>query len=224
VHRFIRAFVEDVAEAVELPDPIVEFGALQVEADQDSDLRSLFAGRSYLGTDYREGPGVDCVEDLRALSFADGEIGTAICLETLEHVSDPPAACRELARVVGSGGVAIVSAPTLLGIHAYPDDYFRFMPDSFRAMLDGFDDVWVHGLGDASLPMWVLGVAAKDRTLDIGLERLPRTARTQHDHDAARGRFRLGPFRYPGRTLMRELLPQVPRVIRERVADRVRRR
>jgi SAM-dependent methyltransferase len=224
MHPAVRAFVEDVAEAVDLPDPIVEFGSMQVEAGQSSDLRPLFAGRSYVGTDYREGPGVDRIEDLRALTFADGEVGTAICLETLEHVSDPPAACRELARVVGAGGVVIVSAPTLLGTHAYPDDYFRFMPDSFRAMLAGFDDVWVHGLGDPGMPMWVLGVAAKDRTLGLSLDRLPRTANTQADHDAARGRFKLGPFRYPGRDLIRELAPQIPRVIRERAADRMRRR
>jgi SAM-dependent methyltransferase len=213
-----------VSEAVALPDPIVEFGSMQVEDAQDADLRTLFAGREYLGTDYRGGPGVDRVEDLRALSLADGSVGTAICLETLEHVSDPPAACRELARVVGGAGVLIVTAPTLLGIHAYPDDYFRFMPDSFRAMLEGFDDVWVHGLGDPSMPMWVLGVAAKGRELDLSLDRLPRTARTQRQHDDARGRFRLGPFRYPGRDLLRELAPQIPRVARERLSDRLRRR
>jgi SAM-dependent methyltransferase len=197
---------------------------MQVEDAQDADLRTLFAGREYLGTDYRDGPGVDRVEDLRALSLADDSVGTAICLETLEHVSDPPAACRELARVVGGGGVLIVTAPTLLGIHAYPDDYFRFMPDSFRAMLDGFDDVWVHGLGDPSMPMWVFGVAGKRRKLDLSLDRLPRTAVTQRRHDAARGRFRLGPFRYPGRELLRELAPQIPRVVRERVSDRIRRK
>jgi SAM-dependent methyltransferase len=213
-----------VAEALELYDPIVEFGSLQVEPGQDADLRALFPGREYLGTDYREGPGVDRVEDLRSLSLAAGSVGTAICLETLEHVSDPPAACRELARVVGDGGVLIVTAPTLLGIHAYPDDYFRFMPDSFRAMLEGFDDVWVHGLGDASMPMWVFGVAAKGRDLDLSLDRLPRTAQTQRRHDGARGRFRLGPFRYPGRELLRELVPQIPRVVRERVSDRIRRK
>ena len=224
MHPAVRAFVEDVAAAVELPDPIVEFGSLQVEAEQDIDLRSLFPGREFVGTDFRAGPGVDRVEDLRELSFADGEVGTAICLETLEHVSDPPLACRELTRVVGDGGVLMLSAPTLLGIHAYPDDYFRFMPDSFRAMLEGFDDVWVHGLGEAGYPMWIVGVAAKGRTLGLSLDRLPRTARIQREHDVARGRFRLGPFRYPARDLIREVAPQIPRVMRERIADRMRRR
>src|SRR5258706_584704 len=98
------------------------------------------------------------------------------------------------------------------------------MPDSFRAMLEAFDDVWVHGLGDPSMPMWVFGVAGKGRKLDLTLDRLPRTARTQQQHDGARGRFRLGPFRYPARALLRELVPQIPRVVRDRVSDRLRRK
>jgi SAM-dependent methyltransferase len=220
----IRDFVADVSEAIDLPDPIVEFGSMQVEAGQDADLRPLFAGRAYVGTDVRAGPGVDRIEDLLALGFADGEVGTAICVETLEHVTDPPAACRELARVVEDGGVAIVSAPTLLGVHAYPDDYFRFMPSSFGAMLAGFDDVWVHGLGDPELPMWVIGVAAKGRSLGLSLDRLPRTARRQREFDESRGRFRIGPARWPARDLARTVLQQLPRVVRERIADRLRRR
>jgi len=220
----VRDFVVDVAEAIELPDPVVEFGALQVEPGQNADLRPLFPGRNYLGTDMREGPGVDRVEDLLSLSFDDGEVGTAICLETLEHVTDPPGACRELTRVVGDGGVAIVSAPTLLGIHAYPDDYFRFMPHSFESMLSGFDYVWAHGLGDPELPMWVIGVAAKGRQLDISLDRLPRTAARQAAFMQSRGAFRVGPNRWPARELARVVLPQIPRVVRERLSDRFRRR
>jgi SAM-dependent methyltransferase len=214
VHPAIREFVADVAEAVELRDPIVEFGSLQVEPGQDADLRRLFPGRTYVGTDMREGPGVDRVEDLLALSFGDGEVGTAICVETLEHVTDPPAACRELARVVAAGGVAIVSAPTLLGVHAYPDDYFRFLPRGLETMLSGFDQVWSHGLGDPELPMWALGLT---------LERLPRTQRRQEEFAGARGRFRLGPTSWPARDVARALLPQLPRVVRERLTDRFRR-
>jgi SAM-dependent methyltransferase len=220
MQRVIRDFAADVVQAIELPDPIVEFGAMHVEPDQPTDLRDLFPGRSYLGTDMRQGPGVDRVEDLLSLSFADGEVGTAICLETLEHTTDPPAACRELTRVVSDGGVLIVSAPMLLGLHAYPHDYFRFMPDAFHAMLSGFDDVWVTGLGDPELPHWVIGVAAKGRTLGLSLDRLPRVAAAQRDFIDSRGRFRIGPLRVP----LREVAPQLPRVLRERALDRLRRR
>ncbi len=102
--RLIFDFVADLTAAIDLPEPIVEFGSLQVEPDQPNDLRSLFAGREFVGTDLRPGPGVDRVEDLRALSFADGEIGTALCCDTLEHCADPLAACREMHRVLRDGG------------------------------------------------------------------------------------------------------------------------
>jgi SAM-dependent methyltransferase len=218
VHPLVRGFVEDVVASVALPDPVVEFGALQVEDQPGSDLRDLFAGRPFTGTDMRFGPGVDRVEDLRALSFADGSVGTAICLETLEHCEDPVLASREITRVVAPGGVAIVSAPMLIGIHAYPSDYFRFTPAAMASMLAGFDDVWTFGYGDPGIPYWVFGVAAKGRALQ--LHALPSLARAQAKYDAARGKFRIGPFQLGARELATTLVRQLPRVLTERARER----
>jgi hypothetical protein len=67
-------------------------------------------------------------------------------------------------------------------------------------------------------------VAAKGRALGLSLDRLPRTARRQREFDESRGRFRIGPARWPARDLARTVLPQLPRVVRERIADRLRRR
>ena len=216
----VRSFVEDVLEALELPDPVVEFGALQVEAGQDADLRPLFAGRDFTGTDFREGPGVDRVEDLRALDYADGSVGTAICLETLEHVEDPLTACRELARVVAPGGACLVSTPFLLGIHGYPNDFFRFTPEAMRSMLGGFDAVWVSGVGDRDAPLWVFAVAVNGRPLELSLERLPRLRAAQERFDRAEGQVRLGPMRIAPRELARTLAAELPRLARERVFRR----
>src|SRR5213595_665721 len=189
----LRSFVADVLRAVETPDPVVEFGALQVEPGQDADLRPLFAGRPYLGTDLRPGPGVDRVEDLRALTLADGSVGTALCLETLEHCEDPFAAGRELARVVADGGVCLVSTPLLLGIHGYPNDYWRFTPEGLRVVLEAFDDAWVAGIGDPEMPLAVVGVAARGRELALSLERLPALAAAQARYAAAEHAVRVGP-------------------------------
>src|ERR1700733_12249936 len=146
-HNLLHAVVSDLAARLELAEPIVEFGSLQVEDGQPNDLRPLFAGRQFIGTDMRDGPGVDRVEDLRALRFADGEIGTALCLDTLEHCEDPIAAGRELRRVVSpDGGVCVLSSVMLIGIHAYPSDYWRFTPDGLRVLLDGYDDVDAAGM------------------------------------------------------------------------------
>jgi hypothetical protein len=203
--ELIRRFVGDLTRVLELPDPIVEFGSLQVEPGQDSDLRPLFRGREYIGTDLRPGPGVDRVEDLRTLTFADGEVGTALCLDTLEHCDDPPAACRELTRVTASPGVCVLSSVMLFGIHGYPSDYFRFTPEGIRSLLSGFDDVWVTGIGDPQIPFQVVGVGAKGHELGLSVERLPSLLVAQEHWEEARGQIRIGPFRYPPGKLAREL-------------------
>lgn len=214
----IRSFVAALAARHALPDPVVEFGALQVEADQDGDLRPLFAGRPYTGTDVREGPGVDRVEDLRALTFGDGEVGTALCLDTLEHCEDPPAAGRELARVVGPGGICIVSSVMLFGIHGYPSDYFRFTPAGMRAVLGDFDSVWTCGVGHPDIPTQVIGVAANGGSLDLRLEDFASLRAAQADFDAGFGRVRLGVHNFPPGEVARALLRSAPRLLRERVA------
>jgi hypothetical protein len=221
----IRRFVEELAGRLELPDPVVEFGAMQVEAEQDGDLRPLFAGRPFTGTDLRAGPGVDRVEDLRALAYGDGEVGTALCLDTLEHCEDPPQACRELARVTRrDGGVCVVSSVMLFGIHGYPSDYFRFTPEGFRSMLQGFDDVWVAGVGDPSIPTQVVGVGAKGQTLGLSLAKLPSLAHAQEQFDRAEGMIRVGPFRMQPRDLAKTVVRETARIAREKIsAGRARR-
>ena len=213
----VRAFVEDVLEHMDLPDPVVEFGSLQVEPGQDADLRPLFAGRDFTGTDFRAGPGVDRVEDLRALTYGDDSVGTAICLETLEHCEDPLTAGRELARVVGPGGACVVTTPFLLGIHGYPDDYFRYTPSGLRTLLAAFDDAWTAGVGDPGAPMWVVGIAVNGRPLDVSLDRLPRMREAQSRWERAEGKVRIGPLHVPPRELLAALARDLPRIARERV-------
>jgi SAM-dependent methyltransferase len=221
--RLIADFVADLQRVVALPDPVVEFGSFITDpATGEGDLRSLFAGRSFTGTDMREGPGVDRIEDLRALSFEDGSVGTALCLDTLEHCADPPQACRELARVCSpEGGVAVISSVMLFGIHEYPHDYFRFTPDGFRALLEqGFDDVWVAGLGDPAIPMQVVGVGMRGGSLGLSLDRLPTLAAAQARYDAARGKVRIGPLQLSPREVGRAVGRDLRRLARERLGLR----
>jgi SAM-dependent methyltransferase len=224
-HNLLYGVVSDLVKRLELPEPIVEFGSMQVEPDQPNDLRPLFDGRVFIGTDFREGPGVDRVEDLRRLGFADGEVGTALCLDTLEHCEDPIAAARELRRVVSpDGGVCVISSPMLMGIHGYPSDYWRFTPEGFRVLLTGFDGVDVAGVGDPTAPFWVFGIATKGRALAVRLSELPSIAADQRDYDRAEGKLVLGPFRYSLKQLAGEVSGQLPRVVRERAQARLRER
>src|SRR3954470_15649684 len=213
----LRSFVTDVLRAVQTPDPVVEFGSLQVEPGEDADLRPLFAGRPFTGTDFRAGPGVDRVEDLRELTLEDSSVGTAVCLETLEHCEDPFAAGRELARVVrADGGVCLVSTPLLLGIHGYPNDFWRFTPEGLRVVLRGFDDVWVQGIGDPGMPLHVVAVAAHGRELGLSLDRLPALAAAQARYESAPDRVRIGALRVEPRELAGTLAREARRLVAAR--------
>lgn len=218
--QVIRRFVADLIDQVEMPEPVVEFGSMQVEAEQDGDLRPLFGSRQFIGSDMRPGPGVDRVEDLRSLSFEDGEIGTTICLDTLEHCEDPPQACRELHRVTAHGGICVISSVMLFGIHGYPNDYFRFTPEGFRSMLSGFDSVDVAGIGDPAIPFQVVGVGLKGRDLNFKLDELPSLADAQQRWEAAEGLVRIGPMRFSPRSLAQIWASEV----RRNIASRTRRR
>ena len=80
-----RRFSSLVAETLDCPDPIVEFGSFQVEGQESyANLRELFPGRKYVGCDMRPGPGVDLASRTRhgEISLPDGSAGTVLCIET----------------------------------------------------------------------------------------------------------------------------------------------
>ena len=222
-HQLLYDFVRDLSQAIELPEPIVEFGSMQVEEGQPNDLRSLFAGRDFVGTDFREGPGVDRVEDLRGLTYGDGEVGTALCLDTLEHCADPLTACRELRRVTAEGGVCVISSVWLIGVHAHPNDYWRFTPEGFRLLLEGLDDVQVAAWGDPQIPYFVFAAGAKGRPLGTDIAALPSLAAQQESWRRAEGQLRVGPFRYPLRDMAKLLARELPRAAGERARARLAR-
>jgi len=134
-----RAFAEAVARSLALEGPVVEIGALQVAGQEKyADLRPLFPGTQFIGCDMREGRGVDRIENLHKLSFADASVGTMILLDTLEHVQYPFVAMQEVRRVLKPGGVVIMASVMLCPIHDYPSDYWRFTPEAFTVLLEPF--------------------------------------------------------------------------------------
>ncbi len=156
-----RALLEIAATHIDLPQPIVEFGSYQVTDGAMSDLRPVFRGKDFVGTDIRPGPGVDRVENLEALSFADQSIGTAILLDTLEHVQDPPRAMAEVYRALKPGGVAIATSVMDLFIHCEPD-YWRFTPAAFKYLYTPFAETLVGYQGNPEKPHTVFAVGVRE--------------------------------------------------------------
>ncbi len=164
----LRRFIELANKTIALNAPIFEFGALQVHDDSAlEDLRPLFPGQEYVGCDMRAGKGVDRVLNLHYLELPDEAVGTAICMDTLEHVEYPRKAIDELHRVLHKDGVLIISSVMNFPIHAYPYDYWRFTPEGFRSLLKGFNHSFVGFDGPADFPSTIVGVAFKGDVPDL---------------------------------------------------------
>lgn len=157
-----KAFCRLAAQAFDCPGPVYEFGSYQVEGQVDyADLRSLFAGKGYVGCDMRPGPGVDRVEDVSRIGLGDGEAGTVLCIETFEHVLEIRRAFDEVYRILRPGGVFLITSPFNFRIHAYPDDYWRMTPQCLRRMLAPYGARVTGSQGHDKFPHTVMGIGVK---------------------------------------------------------------
>jgi SAM-dependent methyltransferase len=93
----------------------------------------------------------DVFGDAGRLPFAGGAFDGIVCLEVLEHVSDPDAALAEIARVLKRGGRALVSMPFLYPVHDAPHDYQRWTNHGWArsAARAGLEIVTIAPIGSA---------------------------------------------------------------------------
>lgn len=66
---------------------------------------------------------IDIVSDITDIPAPDASFDVVLCTEVLEHVPDPLAALRELARLVRPGGTAVLTAPFCSLTHFAPYHY-----------------------------------------------------------------------------------------------------
>jgi len=179
----VRDFVLVCAETLPLPEPVVEFGALQVEGQEGyADLRPFFPGRRYVGSDMRRGPGVDVMLDLHGIGLRDGSVGTVLSLDTVEHVEYVREAVAEMHRVLAADGVLVLVSVMDFPIHDYPHDYWRFTPEAFRSLLKPFRSAFVAAAGRPRHPHTVVGLGFKGPEPTAALEKLqPRLVAWQEE-------------------------------------------
>lgn len=152
-----REFVKLCVDCLPLAEPVYEFGSRYVPGAGASDMRPFFLDAEYVGADIHAGRGVDVILDLHAIDLPASSVGTALMLDTLEHVEFPRKALAELCRVLGPGGILIVSTVMNFHIHAQPD-YWRFTPEGLLSLLTPFESSVVDWLGDVRFPHAVFGV------------------------------------------------------------------
>ena len=93
------------------------------------------ARRAYLATDLRVLESVDFSSDATQLPLADGSVDMLIVLEMLEHVPDPSAVVRELARALAPGGIIVLSVPSAVPRHDH-HDFWRFTAQGLQQMCE----------------------------------------------------------------------------------------
>ena len=81
--------------------------------------------------------------------FPDEEFSAAICIETLEHVSEPKQLLAEIFRVLDDRGTLLISVPWSARRHHIPFDFFRYTPEGLNHLLDeaGFVDIEISPRG-----------------------------------------------------------------------------
>lgn len=138
MHASVLHFIADQVETRHLSRrSVLEVGSLDVNGS----ARQFFTGR-YIGTDMREGPGVDVVVNAHDLTrtLEPGSFDVVVCTEMLEHDDAPWRSLEEMREMVRPGGTLLLTARGYdrrgcFPLHGYPEDLWRFSVDGMRALL-----------------------------------------------------------------------------------------
>lgn len=155
-------FAAALTEAVRDSQDILDVGTSQRFAKELRPYEGLFKGKNYIAAGYQPSRAYgayncDCHQDIQNMSFADASFDAVLCIEVLEHVADPFATARELARVLRPDGTLFLTTPFLYNYHGKPvkahspshesyPDYWRFTHEGLEHLFAGFRNVRVRPL------------------------------------------------------------------------------
>ena len=102
--------------------------------------KKLFNVAKYTGLDLdsshaRKFSRADFFYDGGIFPFDDGEFNSVLCNQVLEHVFNPDQFLTEINRVLGEGGVLLLTVPFVWDEHEQPHDYARYTSFGLYALL-----------------------------------------------------------------------------------------
>lgn len=137
-----RIFADALRRTIATAHDVLDIGTPQRFAKELRPFEAWFAGKRYVAAGYEPrltygAYNCDGHQDIQRMTFADASFDAVLCIDVLEHIEDPPAAAREIVRVLRPGGRLLLRAPFLAHYHGkmaaahspahetYPD-YWRF--------------------------------------------------------------------------------------------------
>jgi SAM-dependent methyltransferase len=101
-------------------------------------------------------PSTDVLGVGEELPFADNSFDAVFSLSVLEHVKDPFACARELARVLKPGGTLYAAVPFLQPYHGYPHHYYNMTHQGLANLFADKLEVKEQKVLASGHPLWTL--------------------------------------------------------------------
>ena len=169
----IASFIAEAAERIRPGARVVDIGA------GEAPYRHLFQHVDYVTVDWEQSPHdgarrSDIIASADSIPLPDASVDAVVMTEVLEHINNPLATLREMARILKVDGQILLTVPFVWILHEMPHDYYRYTPSALRNLLEdaGFDQVEVIPRGDdyfstlAQLmqltPQWITAMAVDD--------------------------------------------------------------
>ena len=112
-------------------DKVLEVGSYNVNGS----ARTIIQAKEYIGVDAIAGPGVDLIMNGHDLDFEDETFDCVVSTEAIEHDDKFWLTMDEAGRVLKRGGILVLTTRGNGFVeHAFPADYWRFLPQSFGVL------------------------------------------------------------------------------------------
>ena len=110
---------------------VLDVGSLNVAGNT---LKSIFAKGNYIGLDQNEGANVDVVSSSHEMPFKTSSFDIIVSTSCFEHDDMFWLTFSEMCRVLRTGGLIYICAPSSGQYHGFPGDNWRFYKDSWKSL------------------------------------------------------------------------------------------